>query len=282
MSPDRHAHMHDAAGRTPGQGRPGRSPKRSVRESRPKRDAHIETSENRTGAQPMNFSKGPQGHILKRFDKDMRKLQKRVLKMGGMVVEQMERLQDALGQEDEEQARQVIEGDRPIDLQEVKADKFIVNLLARRSPVGSDLRYIVAASRIVTELERLGDETAQVARVLFQERYSLGGCEGGTADEEIRRLLGQLIGLLEKALDAFEDYDYQGALALARSDDSPRAELDKRLKHLMEWVFENQQQVAEAVNFVLVLRALERSVRHVQNIAEHTIYLITGEDIRHR
>ena len=230
----------------------------------------------------MKFSAGAQGHVLRRYDKEMRKLQKRVLKMGAMVAEQMERLQDALGQEDEEQARQVIEGDRPIDLQEVKADKFIVNLLARRSPVGSDLRYIVAASRIITELERLGDETAQVARVLFQERHSLGRCERGTADEEVRRLLGQLIGLLESALDAFEDYDHQGALALARSDDSPRAELDKRLKHLMECVFESQQQVAEAVNFVLVLRALERSVRHVRNIAEHTIYLITGEDIRHR
>jgi len=68
----------------------------------------------------------------------MRKLHKRVLRMGAMVAEQMERLQDALGQEDQEQARQVIEGDRPIDLQEIKVDRFIVRLLARRSPVGSE------------------------------------------------------------------------------------------------------------------------------------------------
>ena len=221
-------------------------------------------------------------HILKRFDKDMRKLQKRVLKMGAMVLEQMERLQEALGQEDDEQARQVIEGDRPIDLQEVKVDKFIIRLLARRSPVGGDLRYIVAASRIVTELERLGDETAQMASALFQERQAVAGCGGTPAHAEVRALLARLMPLFESALEAFEHYDYREALSLARGDPSSRAELDRRLADLMECTFESRQPVAEAANFVLVLRALERSVRHVQNIAEHVVYLITGEDIRHR
>ncbi len=230
----------------------------------------------------MKLSTSPQGHILKRFDKDMRKLQKRVLKMGGMVVEQMERLQDALGQEDEEQARQVIEGDRPIDLQEVKADRFIVRLLARRSPVGGDLRYIVAASRIVTELERLGDEAAQMARILFIEHQPLSGCEKEPATATIRHLLGRLIALLEQALETFESYDYRNALMLARGEEPSCVELDKRLGDLMQCVFDSQQPVAEAVNFVLVLRSVESSLRHVRNIAEHTVYLITGEDIRHR
>ena len=230
----------------------------------------------------MNFSKGPQGHILKRYDKDMRKLQKRVLKMGAMVSEQMERLQDALGQEDEEQARQVIEGDRPIDLQEVKVDKFIIRLLARRSPVGGDLRYIVAASRIVTELERLGDETAQMARALLQERLPEHVCDSLSAREEIRRMVGQSMELFEEAMEAFENYDYQRARGLASGDEAVPGGLDKQLKNLMECAFGSQHEVGEAVNFMLALRSLERSLRHVQNIAEHIIYLVTGEDVRHR
>ena len=224
----------------------------------------------------------PGRHILKRYDKDMRKLQKRVLKMGAMVAEQLERLQDALGQEDEERARQVIEGDRPIDLQEIKVDKFIIRLLARRSPVGSDLRYIVAASRIVTELERLGDETAQMAAALFQEGQRLHGCDGRPALDEIRQLTGRLLELFEACLEAFGNYDYRAARALATGAASGQGEMDKRLEYLMECVFRSQQNVAEAVNFMLVLRSLERGLRHVQNIAEHIIYLVTGEDVRHR
>lgn len=224
----------------------------------------------------------PSRHILSRYDKDMRKLQKRVLKMGVMVSEQMERLQDALGQEDEEQARQVIEGDRPIDLQEVKVDKFIIRLLARRSPVGGDLRYIVAASRIVTELERLGDETAQMARALLQEKLPERVCDRRSAREEIRQMVGLLSGLFEEAMEAFENYDYQQAMTLASGDEPALGELDKRLRDLMECVFGSDHEVGEAVNFMLALRSLERSLRHVQNIAEHVIYLVTGKDVRHR
>ena len=227
------------------------------------------------------FSK-PEKHIFKRVDKDMRKLQKRVLKMGAMVLEQMERLQNALAAEDREKARQVIEGDRPIDLQEVKADKFVIQFLARRAPMGSDLRFVVATSRIVTELERIGDETAQIAKALFQEQQPLAGCDGRPADEEVRELVGHIIVLFDSALDAYEHYDYQEALSLAREEHGPRHDLEARLKELMECIFHSQQPVAEAATFVLVLRALERIIRHLQNIAEHVIYLITGEDIRHR
>ncbi len=227
------------------------------------------------------FSK-PENHIFRRMDKDMRKLQKRVLKMGAMVLEQMDRLQNALAAEDPDKARQVIEGDRPIDLQEVKVDKFVIQFLARRAPMGSDLRFVVATSRIVTELERIGDETAQVAKALFHEQQQLAGCDGRPADEEVRELVGQLIVLFDSALDAYQHYDYQEALALAREESGPGYKLREQLKELMECIFHSQQPVAEAATFVLVLRALERIMRHVQNIAEHVIYLVSGEDIRHQ
>jgi len=83
-------------------------------------------------------------------------------------------------------------------------------------------------------------------------------------------------------MDAFENYDYQAARALATGAVSSQGEMDKHLKHLMECIFRSRQDVAGAVNFVLLLRSLERGLRHVQNIAEHIIYLVTGEDLRHR
>ncbi|BAN69960.1 phosphate signaling complex protein PhoU [endosymbiont of unidentified scaly snail isolate Monju] len=222
------------------------------------------------------------GHILRGFDKDMRKLRKRVLKMAGLVRGQMERLQLALGHDSTEQARQVIEGDRPIDLQEVKVDSFIVSLLARRAPVGRDLRYVVATSRIVTELERLGDEMTQIARVLCQESLPESGCDGHSPRSEVQHLMGHLIMLLDTALRAYEEDDARQSEVIVAGELPEQIDLRNRLKYLVECVFDNRQDVAEAVNFMLVLKSLDRGKRHIDNIAEHVIYLVTGEDIRHQ
>lgn len=224
----------------------------------------------------------PGPHILRRYDKDMRKLQKRVLKMGAMVEEQMQRLQAALALEDGEAVQEVIEGDRPIDLQEVKVDKFITRLLARRSPVGSDLRFIVAASRIVTDLERLGDEMAQMAKVLLQEGEQLGECDQHPAREEVRQLLELLRELLRRALLAFEKNDYREAGTLAAESTGPQGELAQRLRELNGCAQLPGLDVVQAVNLVLMLRSLERGLRYTQNIAEHVIYLTTGKDVRHK
>ena len=141
-----------------------------------------------------------QGHVLKRYDEDMRKLQKRVLKMGRLVREQMSSLQQVLKGSSEESTEQVEEGDRTVDLLEVKVDKFIIRLLARRSPVGGDLRFIITASRIVTDLERLGDETVQMARVLDREYGNLGECDGRSVENEVRELLILLTELFDQAM----------------------------------------------------------------------------------
>lgn len=223
-----------------------------------------------------------QAHILRRFDEDMRKLQKRVLKMGRLVRDQMVSLQGAYSGDDEDAAEQVIEGDRSVDALEVKVDKFIVRLLARRSPVGGDLRYIVTASRIVTDLERLGDETVQMARVLETEYGNLGQCKGRAIEDEVRELLLLLIELFDQAMQAFRDYDYRAAKELATGKTGPDGELQQRIQELTSCTLVQKDDVSHAVNLVLILRSMERGMRYVQNIGEHIIYLATGKDVRHK
>ncbi len=229
-----------------------------------------------------SFSDSGQGHILRRFDEDMRKLQKRVLKMGRLVREQMTGLQQVLSGSEEESTEQVVEGDRSIDLLEVKVDKFIIRLLARRSPVGGDLRFIVTASRIVTDLERLGDETVQMARVLDKEYGNLGECNGRPAEDEVRELLVLLIELFDQAMLAFQSYDYRAAKELAEGKTGPDGEMHKRMQHLSDCTLAEGGNVSSAVNLVLILRSMERGLRYVQNIGEHVIYLATGKDVRHK
>ncbi len=228
------------------------------------------------------MSIGGQGHVLKRFDEDMRKLQKRVLKMGNLVYEQINSLHQALQDSDEETVEQVIEADRSVDLLEVKVDKFIVRLLARRSPMGSDLRFIITASRIVTDLERLGDETTQMARVLISEYANLGLCKEREVLEEVRELLLLLEQLLSQAMRAFKHQDYAYAKALAEGRAGSDGELLQRVQALWECTHMSDGDVAHAVNLVLVLRSLERGLRYLQNIGEHVVFLVTGKDIRHK
>ncbi|WP_456412422.1 phosphate signaling complex protein PhoU [Thiolapillus sp.] len=224
----------------------------------------------------------PGGHILKRFDEDMRKLQKRVLKMARLVREQICGLQGAFSGKDEDATEQVVEGDRSVDLLEVKVDKFIIRLLARRSPVGGDLRFIVTASRIVTDLERLGDEAVQMARVLEREYGNLGECNGRAVEDEVRELLALLIELFDQAMLAFRDYDCQAAKELAEGKTGPDGEMQKRMQRLSACTLAEGGDVSHAVNLVLILRSMERGLRYVQNIGEHVIYLATGKDVRHK
>lgn len=229
-----------------------------------------------------SFSDSGQDHIFRRFDEDMRKLQKRVLKMGQLVREQMTGLQQVLSGSEEESTEQIVEGDRSVDLLEVKVDKFIIRLLARRSPVGGDLRFIVTASRIVSDLERLGDETVQMARVLDKEYGSLGQCNGRLAEDEVRELLLLLVELFDRSMIAFQSYDYLAAKELAEGKTGPDGEIQKRMQHLSECALAEGEDVAHAVNLVLILRSMERGLRYVQNIGEHVIYLATGKDVRHK
>jgi phosphate transport system protein len=230
----------------------------------------------------MSFPGNAQAHILKRFDGDMRKLQKRVLKMGRLVREQMSGLQEVLGGSESESPEQVVESDRSVDLLEVKVDKFIIRLLARRSPVGGDLRFIVTASRIVTDLERLGDETVQMARVLENECANLGECNGRAVEEEVRKSLLLLMELFDQSMQAFREYDYQVAKELAEGRMAADGELHQRMRQLSDCTHLKDGDVSQAVNLVLILRSMERGLRYVQNIGEHVIYLATGKDVRHK
>ena len=223
-----------------------------------------------------------QGHVLKRYDEDMRKLQKRVLKMGRLVREQMSSLQRVLKGSGGESTEQVVEGDRTVDLLEVKVDKFIIRLLARRSPVGGDLRFIITASRIVTDLERLGDETVQMARVLDREYGSLGECDGRSVENEVRELLVLLTELFDQAMLAFRHHDYLAAKELAQGATGSEGEMATRMRRLSACTQLKEGDVSQAVNLVLILRSLERGLRYVQNISEHVIYLATGKDVRHK
>lgn len=222
------------------------------------------------------------GHILTGFDKDMEKLQRRVVRMGQLVKEQLNMVKEALGRAGVEAiGQEIIENDDQIDRLEVKADRSIVKILARRSPMGMDLRYIICASRVVTDLERLGDEVVQIARTLLEEKHTLGQCDNVSAMVEVKSMLFMLDELCDRVCEAFERFDEVTAREIAFGAASTEGELQKRIDHMKACTGQDED-VSAAVGRVLVLRSMERALRYIQNISEHIIFLVTAEDVRHQ
>lgn len=225
-----------------------------------------------------------QGHIIKGYDRDMAKLGRRVLRMGSIVHSQLQKVKEVLEQqagEHESISQEILDADDSIDRLEIKADKTIIKILARRAPVGQDLRYLVTASRVVTELERLGDEATQIARALRESEYRLGVLAGMDTSAEVRAMLGLLIDLCDQSCQCFGQQDKVKASELLEGPTSLNGELNLRTQRLQRHLLSSATQVNEAINITLVIRALERGLKYTHNICEHVIYLVTGQDVRH-
>ncbi len=222
-------------------------------------------------------------HILHCYDEELQSLHTLISKMAELVLSQLCHSLEALKKVDPNLAEQVIQREREVNQLEVTADSEILNILARRCPVAGDLRFVMAASRIINNLERIGDEAAKIANfVLFlhtegshdpaayplDEVYTVGDLAIATlhhaleAVTEINRAKAEAIPLHHKALDD------QFKLSLHRLMNGPQPK--------------NDHQVSHSVRVVLMLKALERVGDHAQNLAESVIFQVAGKDVRHR
>jgi len=221
------------------------------------------------------------GHIVKRFDAEMTHLQQMVLEMGGLVIDQIQRALKALDEESPEAARDVIERDRLVNALDVRIDDEVVRLLAKRQPMGGDLRALMTVAKSVTDLERVGDQTRRVA-VLVERLYGNGpSAPNPKLLEDVHRLATLAVGLLRRSLEAFDGFDLGKAVEVIRDDQRLEGEFQSALRRLTTFVLEDSRTIGHMVEAVLGLRALERIGGHAKNIAGYVIYLCTGRDVRH-
>jgi len=220
-------------------------------------------------------------HTHKKFDEELATLRDLVLRMGGMVEEQVRRGLDALQRGDSEAARQLVSRDREIDAIELRADEEIAQLLARRSPLGIDLRTVLAFSKTVTDLERIGDEAKKIAK----------SCEQApelSADLPRQPYMADLLAmgrlaaeLLHGALDALVRLDVERADEVKRADKRLDKAFDATLAALIEHIQREPDSAPMAVQAIFAARALERIGDHAKNITQYIVYLVHGRDVRH-
>ena len=217
-----------------------------------------------------------QEHSSKQYDIDLEALRSRVLEMGGLVEAQILAAVNGLAAGDNRVLEQVITDDHRVNAMEVSIDTDCSHLIARRQPTAGDLRMVLAVIKIVTDLERVGDEAAKIARLGKQ-----GHALARTPLAAVKHMGGIGIGMLRKALDALARLDTVAAAAIIREDVEIDEEFRAIVRQLITFMMEDPRTISQAIDILWIAKAIERIGDHSKNMAEQVIYVVKGTDVRH-
>jgi phosphate transport system protein len=218
-------------------------------------------------------------HTARQYDQDLEAIRSRMMQMGGLVESQLRDAMDGFLAADLERVERVIAADARVNELEVAIDDDLGHVIVRRQPAASDLRLVLAVSKTVTDLERIGDEAAKVARMAREIHGSGAGSDTRLAT--VRHLSEVAIGMLGKSLAAFARLDAAAAARLIAEDAAIDAEFTAIVRQLITFMMEDPRTISTSLNIVWVAKALERIGDHAKNIAEQVIYVAKGRDVRH-
>jgi len=218
-------------------------------------------------------------HISSQFDAELGSVSSRVLELGGLVESQIRHAVYSLSQFSEEVANQVIATESQVNSMEVEIDRDLSSIIARRQPTARDLRLLIAISKITANLERAGDESEKIARMVKSIINS--GNSRALPSSELRIAADLASGLLRKALDAFARLDVTEAVSILKEDDLIDDEFDGFVRKLVTYMMEDPRTISASLDLLFVAKAIERIGDHSKNIAEFIIYVVKGADVRH-
>jgi len=217
-------------------------------------------------------------HISKRYDQDLEAIRSRMMQMGGLVESQIRSAVAGYLDGDSERIEQVIAGDAKVNELEMAIDNDLGQIIVRRQPAASDLRLILAVSKTVTDLERIGDEAKKIARM---SRDILARGSKARSMPAIGHISEVSLGMLRRSLDAFARLDSAAAARVIGEDAAIDEEFRAMLRQLITFMMEDPRTISTSLNVVWVAKAFERIGDHAKNIAENVIYIVKGRDVRH-
>jgi phosphate transport system protein len=218
-------------------------------------------------------------HISKQFDAELESVRASVLQMGGLVEQQIVQALHALTSGDVATADRVVQQDDMINALEMSIDEDCNRIIARRQPAAGDLRMVMTVVKLITDLERIGDEADKIARMaklihtsdrLYTPRIN-----------DVRRVADIALDMLRKALDAFARLDTGVAVELLRQDEEVDESFRAILRQLITFMMEDPRTISASLEILFVAKAIERIGDHAKNMAEYVVYLVKGKDVRH-
>ncbi|SHH35217.1 phosphate signaling complex protein PhoU [Ferrimonas marina] len=216
-------------------------------------------------------------HISGQFNLELEDVRNKVMAMGGLVEQQLAQALEVMASCDEQLAAKVVARDRQVNTMEVAIDEECTRIIAKRQPAASDLRLVLAISKAVTDLERIGDSAERIARLAAE---SHGKRHRGmlVAMEAMGR---QTQRMLHDVLDAFARMDVDAAMRIHKEDVKLDDAYEGVVRQLMTFMMEDPRSIPEILDVLWAARSLERVGDRCQNICEYVIYYVKGKDIRH-
>lgn len=217
-------------------------------------------------------------HISRQFNEELEDVRSKVLHMGGIVETQLANALRVMVNDESELAKEVVNADSIVNSLEVEIDEECTRIVALRQPAATDLRLVMAVTKTINDLERMGDEAKRVARMSRKDM-------DGALDDDVRadmEFLGELVrNMLRQVLDAFARTDVDTAILVVKADKKVDKKYKKLLKQLIKRMSEDPAIIPAVMNIIWAVRSLERLADRCQNIAEHVIYMVLGMDVRH-
>ena len=216
-------------------------------------------------------------HTSRDFEAELRELRAHMLAMGARCERALQHALDAFWKGEPQQAAEVEEIDRHIDRDEMDIDALVLRVLALRQPVAYDLRFLAGALRLVTDLERVGDEAVNIAERAKEDH----GVAKDSVKAELKRMGEQSQDMLREALEAFVHGEADRAKQVLARDDGVDDLYGCVIGAMTKFMSQHPTEAAEAIRVIHVAKYLERVADHATNIAEEVIFMVRGEDVRH-
>ncbi|RMH35246.1 MAG: phosphate transport system regulatory protein PhoU [Nitrospirae bacterium] len=211
------------------------------------------------------------------FDEELDQLKRLILRMGGLVEEQIQQALKALVDRDDALARQVIENDRRVNTLDVEVDEACLELLALYQPAARDLRFITTAMKISTELERMSD----LAENICERAIELNREPQLKPYIDIPLMADKALKMVWNALDAFVRGDSKLARSVLEADDTVDELTEQLFRELLSYMIEDPKTITRAIRLSFISKYIERIADHATNVAELVVYMVEGKIIRH-
>jgi phosphate transport system protein len=217
-------------------------------------------------------------NMVRHIDSELQGLKDLALQMGGCVEKAIENACKGVVARDTKACEEVQRHEKKINDLQILVDESCVNVLAKQAPVAKDLRLVIAITRINTDLERMGDQSKNIA---YASRDLYKVWPNATLPPQLLEMIDEVKGMVRSVLDAFSSRDVELSKHVLTQDDHVDELRDALIKDMKAKMKAEPEQVEVGLAFIMVAKNLERMADHATNIAEEVIYLATGNDVRH-
>lgn len=209
--------------------------------------------------------------VRSKYDAQLGKMNDTLVEMGGLCEKAIYNATEALKNGDVEHAKLIILEDEEIDALEKEVERICLKLLLQQQPVAKDLRQVSAALKMITDMERIGDQTADIAEIVITSNI-----DQAKDISKIQKMSEKAAAMVKNSVKAFVDKDLELAKKVMMADDEVDALFDEIKNELVQYVLDNQDHKEVVIDLIIVTKYLERIADHATNIAEWVEFSITG------